>query len=322
MRAKAALSLRNLIYGLLFALAVSLAFIIKSEYVIYILILSCIWIMMTTSYNLLMGYTGLLSLGQAAFMGIGAYASTLIVMNFNVPWPVGMLCAPIFAGLFAALIGLPVTKLRGAYFAFLTFGLGEITRLVIINWDSLTGGSFGIVGVPVMFDSLSTTYIFVFLLMVLVLLMAYRLAHSRIGRALLAIREDEAVAESVGINIARYTHLIYVISAAICGLGGAIMVHYISYCYPGLAQFWYSAYPLIYTVIGGPGYLMGPALIAFIFTALPEMFRFLGTYFPLAYGLLLVVVIVYLPNGLEPVLRSLYSRVVTSVKSRWGTRRN
>ena len=306
---------RLFIYGSLFTLGILLPFIVRSEYSIHLLILCCIWIMMTTGYNLLYGYTGALSFGHAAFIAIGAYTSTLLVMNFNVPWPLGMLSGGVMAAIIAALIGIPVLRLTGVYFAFVTIGFGEVTRLTIKNWESLTGGPYGIIEVPPMFESLTLTYIFVFLVMMFVFLVTHRIVHSRIGRAFIAIRENRDLAESIGINVANYRLLAYVLSAFFCGVGGAMMVHYLGYCYPELASIFLSVNLVLYTIIGGPGTLLGPTVAAFLFTLFPELFRFIGDYKALLYGVILVVVIIFAPRGLEPILRSLFSVITVRLKS-------
>jgi branched-chain amino acid transport system permease protein len=311
------ISYRNLaIYGVLLMLGLFLPFIVRSGYITHVLIISCIWIMMTTGYNLVLGYTGLFSFGHAGFIAIGAYSSTLLVMNYNLPWPVGLVFAGVMCAAFALLTGVVVLRLGGVYFAFITLGFGEIIRVLILILGDITEGHFGIPGVPPLFDSLTTTYMFAFMMMMLVFLIVYRIVHSRIGRALIAVRENPNVAASIGVNVTRYSLLAFVISAVICGVGGAMLVHYLSVCYPSLAQILTSVDLIIFTKLGGRGTLIGPAVAAFLFTFFPEMFRFIDEWRPLIYALTLVVVLLMAPMGLEPAVRSLISRAITYIRSK------
>lgn len=309
--------IKPVVAGCLLAFALLLPFLTESTFLVHLLILAFIWAMMAGGYNLLMGYTGLLSLGHAAFYAMGAYVSAILVRNVGLPWPLAMLAAGAMAGVFAFLIGFLVLRLRGVYFAMVTFGFAEIVRLVIENWESLTGGVYGMIKVPPMFSDIRFTYVFILLLMLLVYFILYRIIHSHIGRAFIAIREDEDVAASVGINVARYKTLSFVISAVIVGIAGSAMTHYFKYVYPDWAHFLKSADLLVYTVVGGPGFLAGPGLAAAFFVFLPEFSRTIGHYQILIYGGILVLVIIFIPQGLEPVLRSLYARL-KRVVSRGG----
>jgi branched-chain amino acid transport system permease protein len=304
------------IYSLLFLLGLFLPLIVKSGYITHVLIICCIWIMMTTGYNLVLGYTGLFSFGHAGFIAIGAYSSTLLVMNYDLPWPVGLVFAGIMCAAFALLVGMVVLRLGGVYFAFITLGFGEIIRSLILILDNITEGHFGIPGVPPLFNSLTTTYMFAFMMMMLVFLLVYRIVHSRIGRALIAVRENPDVARSIGVNVTRYSLLAFVISAIICGVGGAMLVHYLSVCYPSLAQILTSVDLIIFTKLGGRGTIVGPAVAAFLFTFFPEIFRFVDEWRPLIYAITLVVVLLMAPMGLEPTVRSLISRSVTYVRNK------
>ncbi len=299
---------------LLLIVGVLIPFVIESTFIVHLLILSFVWAMMAGGYNLLMGYTGLLSLGHAAFYAIGAYTSVILVKNLGIPWPLGMICAGVTAGIIAFLMGFLVLRLRGVYFAMVTFGFAEIIRLIIENWESMTGGVYGIIKVPPMFADVRFTYVFVMLLMVLVYFILYRIIHSHIGRAFIAIREDEDVAKSVGINVARYKTLSFVISAFIAGIAGSVMAHYFRYVYPDWAHFLKSADLLVYTVVGGSGSFIGPGLAATFFVLLPEFSRTIGHYQILIYGVILVLVIIFIPQGLEPIFRSLYNGLRNRIK--------
>jgi len=237
-------------------------------------------------------------------------------MNYHLPWPVGLVFAGTMCAAFALVTGVVVLRLGGVYFAFVTLGFGEIIRILIFTLDDITEGFFGISSVPPMFDSLSKTYMFAFLMMMLVFLIVYRIVHSRIGKALVAIRENPTVAASIGVNVARYSLLAYVVSAVICGIGGAMLVHYLSICYPEIATILVSVDLIIFTKLGGRGTLLGPAIAAFLFTFFPEMFRFIDEWRPLIYAITLVVILLMAPMGLEPAIRSLLSRAAAYTKRR------
>lgn len=310
-----------LIYGLLFAIVATLPFIIRSNFITHVLILCYIQIITIMSFNLLYGYTGLISLGHSAFYAVGGYTSALVVVNLNVPWPVGMLCAAIVAGIFAALLGLPILRLHHAYFMFATFAAAEVLRIIICNWEGLTRGVYGVLHIPPMFESLSIRYVFVFLMMMLSFLFVYRLVHSRIGRAFVTIRDNESVAASVGINVARYKLLSFVISGSMCGVAGAMTVHHLGNCYPELVGTMSSIYMALCTFIGGPGFLLGPPITGFLFTLLPHVFFFIRDYYSLFLAILIIVAIMLLPRGLEPIVRRRFSQLKAYIKSSGGSSR-
>jgi branched-chain amino acid transport system permease protein len=309
---------KRLRVAILIAAGLSVPFLTESTFIVHLLILSFLWAMMTAAYNLLMGYAGLLSLGHATFYAIGAYTSALMVKKLGVAWPVGMLCAALITGLVSALLGLFVLRLKGAYFAMVTFGLAEITRHVIENWEGLTGGVYGLIRIPPLFESIRLSYVFIFLLMVLVYLFIHRILRTGVGRALISIRENEALSRSAGINAPYYKRLAFVISAMICGVAGSASTHYLGFAYPEFAHFLHSASLLVYTVAGGPGYLLGPGVAAVFFTFLPEFSRSIGNIQLLVYGMVLIGVIVLVPGGLEPVLHGRWSKLKNALSVRRG----
>lgn len=306
----------RIVLGTLLLLALLVPFLTDNTFIIHLLILAFFWGTMTAGYNLLMGYTGLLSLGHAAFIAMGAYTSAIVARSLGLAWPIGIVAAGVICGITALLIGFLVLRLRGAYFAMVTFGFGEIVRLTIENWESLTGGVYGILKVPALFESIAYTYVFVLLFMALVYFVLHRIVHSYIGRALIAIREDEDVARASGINVARYKTFAFVVSAVICGMVGAIMTHYFRYVYPDWANFLKSANLLVYAVVGGAGHFVGPGIAAAFFTFLPEFSRAVGEYQLLLYGAILVFVIVVIPQGFEPLLLTGWARIRVFVAAR------
>ena len=205
-------------------------------YVDHLLILICIYIILAVSLNLIVGFTGILNLGHAAFFGIGAYTSALLVLA-GAPFIIGVLAAFLIAGLCGLLIGIPSLRLRGDYLAIATLGFGEIIRSIIKNWTSLTRGPLGIPGIPKpsFFMSFDTSFKFLVLAIVLAALTVFvitKIVHSPFGRVLRAIREDELAAQAIGKNTTRYKMTALVIGAAFAGIAGSLYAHYITFIDP------------------------------------------------------------------------------------------
>src|SRR5258706_990197 len=243
-------------------------------------------------------YTGLLSLANAGFMAIGAYISAVLTIYAGLPFELSLLCGALAAALAGLLLGLPVLRLRGIYLAIATIGFGEIIRIIAINFDkfsgqALLGGAQGLDGVP----KLTTPAALVFTLLILIyLLIQFR--RSRTGRALAAIRQDENVAASMGIDVFRYKVLAFVLGAFVAGLAGGFNAHLTRFVDPNGYGFDAAVNILAYAILGGTSHLAGPLVGAAMLTALPEGLRFLKEYRGIVNGLIIVIVILYLPHGL------------------------
>ena len=184
-----------------------------SPYYLQLIILVGINTIMALSLNLIIGYTGQLSIGHAAFMSLGAYCSALLTLHFNLPFIVSLLGGALFAAFFGILIGIPTLKLKGDYLAIATLGFGEIVRIVCLNLE-ITGGAVGLRGIPK-----KTTLLWVVLAVLITAFILNRIIKSRIGRALIAIREDETAADAMGINSTYYKILCFGVGAFFAGLG-------------------------------------------------------------------------------------------------------
>jgi len=235
---------------------------------------------------------GLLSLANAAFMGIGAYTAALLTLKLQWPFAVVLLAGCAVAGVAGFLLGLPVLRLRGVFLAIATLGFGEVIRIAALNWE-VTGEANGLNGIPVRTDLwqvvialLAVSYFFV------------RLRHSRTGHALLAIREDESAARTMGINTLYYKNFTFVAGAVIAGLAGGFSAHQTHFIAPGDFGFSTAGNVLIYAIVGGTGAFGGPMLGATLMTVLPETLRFLKDYRLIFNGLVLLGIILFLPNGL------------------------
>jgi len=300
---------------------------LQDQYILHILITTGIFIIAAMSLNLLLGYTGQLSLGHVAFFGIGAYASALTTLGFDIdlfglrvvhqPWPaiVGLFVGMVAAGISGYVIGRLSFKVRGAYFVIVTISFAEVTRLVALNWVELTQGPLALTNIPpytLGFPGLGEytlwNKIAYYYLVVAVGLVGYlvigRLVGSRIGRAMIALKENETLASSVGIDVTRYLVLAAVVSAAMAGAAGSLYAHYLKIIDPDIFLFIYTVTMVIMVITGGKGTLAGPIVGGIIFGFLPVILR------PFAapavqwilYGGLMIAIVFVLPQGIVPAL--------------------
>jgi branched-chain amino acid transport system permease protein len=235
---------------------------------------------------------GLLSLANAAFMGIGAYASALLALDLHWPFPAALLAGCLLAGATGFLLGLPVLRLRGVFLAIATLGFGEVVRIAALNWDA-TGGPLGINAIPA-----DTRLWQVVLALIAAGWFFARLGHSRAGHALLAIREDESAARTMGINTLYYKNFAFVVGALLAGLAGGFSAHQTHSIEPSNFAFGLAVTILIYALVGGTGAFWGPMLGSTVLTVLPEALRFLRDVRGIFDGLVLLAIILFLPNGL------------------------
>jgi branched-chain amino acid transport system permease protein len=317
------------------ALLVTLPLWMTDQYVLHVLIVTGIFIVAAMSLNLLLGYTGQLSLGHVAFFGIGAYASALVSLGFKVqvtsgfavalePKPVwlGMLAAVIVAGAFGWFIGKLSFRVRGAYFVIVSISFAEVMRLVAVNWVELTQGPMALNNIPPLalwlpglgehaFWKKPANYWLTLGVAVVSYVLIRRLVRSRAGRAMVALRENEPLATSVGIDVTRYLVLTTVVSAAMAGAAGALYAHYIRIVDPDVFLFIYTVTMVIMVITGGKGTLAGPIVGGLIFGLLPETLR-AAAIRPevqwIVYGVLMVLVLYFLPAGIVPAVRHWWER--------------
>lgn len=235
---------------------------------------------------------GLLSLGNAAFMGIGAYVSALATMHLGVPFLLAIGMGALLPALVALTIGIPTLRLAGVYLAMATLAFGEVVRVALLNME-ITGGPLGLNGIPQ-----KTEAWHILLALILLIVFFVRLGRSKFGRSLEAIREDETAAAVMGIDVARYKLWAFVMGAVIAGVAGALNAHFTFFLSPREYGFDPAVDILTMAVLGGTSSFIGPILGATILTILPEALRFLDAYRLAVNGLILIVVTVYLPRGL------------------------
>jgi len=282
--------------------------------------LAGIYIILVASLDLLYGYTGLVSLGHGAAYGIGAYACGILQVKFGYSFLPALVGGTIFTGVFSAIIGWPMLRIKGPYFAMGTLAMGSMVTIVIHNWDSLTGG-VSLSGIPlppvVQFMGLTIDfaekrpyYYLVIFFVFLSLFLIRRLNHSRVGRAFQSTRENGDLAESLGVNILRYKLISYVIASTMAGFAGGLYACYMGSIEPEIAGGHMSFELLVLIVVGGArsitGEIVGPLLLWF----LPEFLEAAQVYRPLFFGLVLLFVIILMPTGIVGKVRTLHPRLV------------
>ncbi|HUJ19358.1 MAG TPA: branched-chain amino acid ABC transporter permease [Nitrospirota bacterium] len=275
-----------------------------NDYFRDVLTLTCMYVVLALGLNLIVGQAGLLNLGYVAFYAIGAYTYSILSTTAGLPfWP-GLVVGALAAAGCAALVGLPTLRLRGDYFAIVTLGLGEITRIILNNWDRMTGGPNGIsrIGRPVIAGyTLHRTIDFYYLILAIVIVTIFlmqRLIASRIGRSWVAIREDEVAAEAMGVNTFRLKMLAFVLGSAWAGLAGVFFAAKMAFVSPESFTFFESVIILCMVVLGGMGSIPGIILGALLLITLPEVFRDFQDYRMLAFGIALVLMMIFRPQGL------------------------
>ena len=276
-------------------------------YLIHLGSLVGIYILMSMSFNLVVGYTGMLNLGHVGLMAIGAYTSAILVKNFDVPFAVGLLAAGILTALIAALLALPAKKIRGDYYALVTLGFLFVVSAILINWEAVTRGTLGIPGIPRPegFESNTMFLLIVVVITVLAFLFLDRLVTSPFGRALEAVRDDEEVAESLGKPVFKLKVLSMIISGFIVGVAGALLAHFVQFIAPN--SFWLDllVWALAGMMIGGVASMRGTVMGVVILFGLLEPLRFIdmpsnliGPLRLIIMMALLLLIILYRPRGL------------------------
>jgi len=254
--------------------------------------------------NLFIGYAGQISLGHAGFFGLGAYGSALLTVGgWLTPWPAMFLTA-LLVGLTAFLLGLPTLRLHGHYLAMATLGFNYIVHLVLVQWDAVTGGPSGISGIPpltvagVAFQTESRFYYLIWTAVLLALTLCLNLVRSGVGRGLAALAQDEEAAAALGVNVRREKVRIFVLSAIYASVAGSLYAHYFSYVNPDGFCIFKSLDLVIMVVVGGMGSIWGTLFGVSFITLLPHYLEFLEAWFDIIHGLILVVILIFLPQGL------------------------
>jgi len=308
---------------------------VTDQYYLHIVITTGIFIIGAMSLNLLLGFTGQLSLGHIAFFGIGAYTSALTSLGFDIPvfwgdgriiheaWHpvIGILLGTFVAGVCGYVVGKLSFKIRGAYFVIVTISFAEVVRLVALNWVDLTQGPLALSNIPplgynlpglgeMVFWAKAPNYYLVLALALVAYVLIRRIVRSRMGRAMIALRENESLATSVGIDVTRYLVFAAVVSAALAGATGSLYAHYIRIIDPDIFLFVYTVTMVIMVVTGGKGTLAGPIVGGVIFGALPVGLRAVAA--PevqwIVYGIVMILIVFFLPRGIVPAVSDYWHR--------------
>jgi branched-chain amino acid transport system permease protein len=266
-------------------------------------------IILAVSLNLINGFTGQFSIGHAGFYAVGAYTSACIVfyggpsiraataflpavVQNSVLLVLGLVAAAAAAGLAGLAVGIPSLRLRGDYLAIVTLGFGEIIRVLILNIDAI-GGARGFTGIPGL-----SNFFWVYLIVLITIVTVHNLVNSSYGRAFISIRDDEIAAEAMGVDTTRFKVLSFVISSMFAGIAGGLFGHFQMYLHPNSFLFTTSFYLIIMIVVGGLGSIEGAILGAILVTVMLEVFRGFGPFRLVNFSVLLVLIMIYRPQGL------------------------
>ncbi len=305
---------KKIFFLVILVLILTLPIFVSNLYYLHIINLVGIYTLVTIGLNILSGYTGQTSMGQAGFFAVGTYVTSLMMMNFDLPFFVALVIGVVITSIFGLIISIPAMKLTGPYLVLATVGFGEIVRLVLLNWTPVTRGAAGLTGIPfpeifaLQIKTEKQFYYFIIFFVVLGLYIATRIAKSKIGRTFSAIREDDLAAEAMGVNVTRYKIIAFVISAMFAGLAGGLFGTFSGVTSPDSFTFDDSISFLCMSVVGGNKTIIGAVVGAFVLTGLSEALRvFQGTRL-IIYGLILIFTVIYMPNGLVGILEKLRNK--------------
>ncbi|MCA0244108.1 MAG: branched-chain amino acid ABC transporter permease [Proteobacteria bacterium] len=288
--------------------ALALAPLFLGNYYLHALIIAMIFLLPAHGLNLILGYTGMLSLAQGVFFGLGAYTSALLAMHFGTPFVVNLFAAAAVAALIALPLGIPALRLRATSFVMCTLGFVVIAQTVAKNWTDLTRGDMGLSGLArprigdIVISQIPQYFYLILAVAVLAMLAFIALIRSPAGRCMVAIRDNETLAESLGIPTWTYKLVVFMLSAAFAGLGGSLYAHYETVVSPLVFQMYYSNTILIIVLGGGVGRVPGAIIGSFLFVAVTEALRITPELRLIIYGFVLLLLVFMFPQGLAPLV--------------------
>lgn len=295
---------RKWIVAAIAALTLCLPLFVTSPYVMHVLIMTGIYVLLVQSLNLVLGFSGLLSLATPAFLGMGAYASALLSIRFGWDSSATFGCAIVCGVLTSLVFGAPSLRVSRHSFVIVTLSATLLLQLVATNWVDLTRGSLGLSDIPaprffgITLADKTSWYYFMCAIAFAAIWATGAIIRSRVGRAMVAARDNETLATAIGIDVFRLRLFAFALSGALAGLAGACYAHYVTFIDPGVFGFSFSESLLIMVILGGSGTLWGPVVGAVVFTALPELLRMAPEVRSLIYGTILFVIVLYMPRGL------------------------
>ncbi|UCG13433.1 MAG: branched-chain amino acid ABC transporter permease [Deltaproteobacteria bacterium] len=288
-------------FGLLLALV---PLLVTNRYYLTVMVFIGIHTLLVVGLNLLMGYAGQISLGHAAFFGLGAYTSGILTTTYHVsPWP-AMVAAVVLTVTVALLVGIPALKLTGYYLAMATLGFGIIIHICFKELVWLTGGPSGLVGIPtlgigkIMLDEPKAYYCLVWVATTAAIALSLNIVDSRVGRALRAIHDSESAAGASGISTSRLKIWVFAVSAVYASVAGSLYAHFITFISPSSFDFMFSVKLVTMVVVGGMASIWGAVFGAATLTVLPEVLTTFHDYDIVLFGLILMVVMIFMPQGL------------------------
>jgi branched-chain amino acid transport system permease protein len=294
---------------LLLVALVLVPFIFEASYFVHVLIVIGIYAILAYGLDLVLGYCGQFSFSQGAFFGIGAYASALLTLKLGLSFWIALPAAALIASFFGLILGMPSLRLKGHYLAITTIAFQIIINLVLKQWYSLTEGTAGLTDIPrpnpisipgltvLHFDSEASFYYLILGLTLLTALFMARIIKSRIGRELVAVREDEVLARTIGIHTTKIKVIAFALSAMLAGVAGSFFAHYMGSLHPASFTIWTSAEVVAMVIIGGRGMFAGPLIGTSLLVLLPEYLRVAEDYKLLLYGMAMVLIITFMPKG-------------------------
>ncbi len=296
-------------------------FIISNPYYLNVANIIGLNAIVVVGLNLLIGFAGQISLGHAAFYGLGAYVAGILAVTYGFsPW-LAMISAVILTTLVALVIGIPTLKLEGHYLVMATLGFNLIVNIVMIQWDKLTGGPSGFPGIPglnigsFVFDTDFRMYYFIWFVVVVTIVLSINLVRSRVGRGLRALHSSEVAASSLGVRTEVYKIKIFLMSAALASLAGSLYAYYMSFVSPKTFDIFFSVELVSMVIVGGIGNIWGAIFGTVFLTSLPNVLHFFDEYKDIFYGLILVLILVFLPEGLAGTFSKLGRHAVRSIFS-------
>lgn len=303
--------LKVLALGIVGCVLLAFPFLAQNRYQVHIINTAGIYILISLGLNIAMGYAGQYNLAMGALWGVGAYTAAILNTRLGVPFWLNLPAAMIVTGVMGGIVGLPSFKVRSHYLAIVTIGLGEVINIVLVNEQRLTGGADGIsrIQMPSFFGiPINTDERYYYLILAVVLLgffVARQLLRHRMGRSFRAIRDDYQAAKAMGVNIAYYQILAFVISAAYAGAAGALFAHLNTYISPDIFDFSSTLFILTVTMVGGMGTLVGSVVGGLALPILQEYLRVIRNWQLVVYGIAIMVVVLFIPGGVMELMRRL-----------------
>lgn len=288
---------------------------VAPPYLLHVLILCCIYAIPAVGLNLMLGYTGLVSLGHMAFAGIGAYTAAVLMVDARLSFWLALLIGVLAAAAAGAAIGAICLRFRTHFFMIVTLAFGLMLFSVMNNWDDVTRGAAGFPGIPrpapmggFSFGPLQNFYYLALGAAIAAFLVQWRVVRSPFGRVLVALRQDERLASAKGVNAMLYKTAVFALGSAIAGLGGVLHVSFLRVAAPASFTLAESINAVLIVIVGGAGSLAGPALGALLFVGLPEYLRVASEWRLVVFGVLLVLIMLFAPQGLAGLLAAAWRR--------------